>query len=169
MNKQILIALTALIATGVFVVFFSYRIYQRNALPPAASGQALLVETALDLYRAEQGVYPAATTNAGFIAALRFEEDPAIDYIPQAAIAHETPLALVEDPPGSKNEFAVDVWGNPLDITIVDGRPRVTSAGLNGIHGDADDITSELARKLDEAEAGSDSPSKKKSGAKETP
>ena len=36
---------------------------------------------------------------------------------------------------------AIDPWGNEYALEIVDGRPRVSSAGPDGEHGTPDDVT----------------------------
>jgi|GEM_PF-2769381 len=149
MSKQPIIAVAVLLTCATAIVSGSLFTYRAKGLTKAASGQVYALEKCLELYHKQTGAYPAGTDNAEVVAALQTQDESGQDYILRTGIGHSIWIALTNQADGSK--IAIDVWKNPLQFgRTPDGSGmRVTSAGPDGIPGNADDIDSTEARAIE--------------------
>jgi type II secretory pathway pseudopilin PulG len=100
------------------------------------SGFAYVIEDALEQYKSDQNSYPPGAGNAEVVKALYGENPRKKKYL-------ESMKSIVRD-----GEFT-DFWKNPMKIEFPPeegAKAKVTSAGPNGVFGDADDITSQAAK-----------------------
>lgn len=125
----VILSVIALVLSVLFYIFI-----WPETKKVGTSGFAWAIEEALEQYKRDQNSYPPGRDNAGIVAALYGENPRKKQYL-------ESMQSIVHD-----GEFS-DFWKRPMKIEFPPGKPaEVTSAGPNGEFGDADDITSRLAK-----------------------
>jgi Type II secretion system (T2SS), protein G len=115
MAKSVKIVIGVLILTGLVAIIVSRLTVAHVLVGNRTALGAHSIETALSNYEVEHGHYPP----------LEFNLDE---------------LAVGRDGGPYLSGPIKDAWGRPFRYTLVDGKPKVYSAGPDGVFGTKDDI-----------------------------
>jgi len=115
MRRSLKILIGVLILTGLVAIIASRLTVMHVLVGNRTALGAQSIETALSNYEVEQGSYPPLEFNLDELAVGR-EGGPYLSGPPR------------------------DAWGHPFRYTLVDGKPKVYSAGPDGVFGTKDDI-----------------------------
>ena len=134
----IILAVIALVGS-IFIFLFVWPKVKQSG----TSSFAYVIEDGLEQYKADEKQYPPTSVNAEIMKILLGDN-------PRKKVYVQNLDPVIRD--GQMTDF----WKNPFNFEMPaegsDAKPKVTSAGPNGIHGDADDIGSAFINSKFEAD-----------------
>lgn len=125
-----------IIITGSIVILLASLIFRFFFMPDyqrkGTSQMIYVIEIAMDEYKEDYGNYPEEK-NGALANILLGDNSREKRYLHQGSIF-------------LRNGLMTDLWKHPLQINVEEGTLAIISAGRNRQFGDADDLTSQLAR-----------------------